>query len=121
MTDSTQPLAVERIARLLGQWRDMTGLSVPPGQNPAGDESAADSHIQKAIAILQALREADSAMAAAGDAQAWARMIDATLTASGQTANPDPKVARGIHSKLDERLDESFPASDPPPVSPHVD
>jgi hypothetical protein len=70
---------IERIARVLAGQR----LSA----NAEGAErSAADSvdarwteHVDDAVAVLRTLREPDAAMAAAGDAAIWERMILAAL------------------------------------------
>lgn len=76
---------VERIARVLAG-RD---LSV----NAEGDDpSAADrvdsvwrDYRQDALSVLRTLREPDPAMAAAGDAAMWERMVEASLAAEEQS------------------------------------
>ena len=70
---------VERIARVLAGWR--------VSANAEGDESSAGrlvdaawpDHRDDALAILHSLREPDPAMAAAGDAMIWERMVQAAL------------------------------------------
>ena len=78
MPVSTTP-AVERIARVIAG----RILSINAG---GGDASVADqvddvwrNHRGDAVSILRTLREPDAAMAEAGDAETWARMIDAAL------------------------------------------
>lgn len=78
MPISTVP-AIERIARVLAGER----LSI----NAEGDEASAGPSVdetwpdfrEEAIAILKTLREPDEAMAAAGDAAIWERMVLAAL------------------------------------------
>jgi len=71
--------AVERIARVLAGER----LSVNGGgseRSAAADvDSAWPDHEAEARAILRTLREPDRAMAAAGDAAIWERMVLAAL------------------------------------------
>jgi hypothetical protein len=70
---------VERIARVLA------GRAV--SANAEGDESSAGSlvdslwsdHRDDALSIIRTLREPDPAMAAAGDAEIWERMVEAAL------------------------------------------
>jgi uncharacterized protein YbdZ (MbtH family) len=73
---------VERIARVLAGWR--------ASANAEGDESSASRHVDSvwpdyrddALAIIHTLREPDPAMAAAGDAEIWERMVQAALAES---------------------------------------
>jgi len=81
MDVATTPIA-ERIARVLAGHR----ISA----NAQGDaESAADQverawkdHLSDAVAVLHTLRAPDEAMAAAGDAAVWERMVLAALEAA---------------------------------------
>jgi hypothetical protein len=78
MPVSTTPL-VERIARVLA------GRTV--SINAEGDERSAGDHVdaiwadyrEDALSVLRTLREPDPAMAAAGDADMWERMVEAAL------------------------------------------
>lgn len=77
--DISQQNIVERIARVLAAER----ASI----NADGDDpSAADTvdarwpdHVDEAVAVLKTMREPDEAMAQAGDAAMWERMILAAL------------------------------------------
>lgn len=128
-----ETLAIERIARVLAAWHTSTnadGIS-----RSAGAEVDADwpDQVDTAIAILKVLREPDSGMAAIGDAAIWRHMIDAAILGRaridlpGLNATPirDAGIETHMHggawTKRDERLDETFPASDPAPVNPGVD
>jgi hypothetical protein len=94
MTGISETGAIERIARVLAGQR----LSA----NAKGsDPSAADdidvvwpNFEADAQAVLRTLREPDAAMAAAGDATIWARMIAAgiatTVGSPLQTEPPEP-------------------------------
>ena len=70
---------IERIARVLAGQR----LSVnAEGSDPsagAAVNAAWHDHVDDAMAVLRTLREPDEAMAAAGDAAMWERMIRAAL------------------------------------------
>ena len=78
MPESNRPL-VERVARVLA--------AAAHSSNAEGsDPSAADKidqvwpeHINQALAVLHTMREPDEAMAAAGDEETWARMVDAAI------------------------------------------
>ena len=78
MPVSEQPL-VERIARVLA--------GAAHSSNAEGsDPSAADKidlvwreHVNQALAVLHTMREPDERMAAAGDAETWAKMVEAAL------------------------------------------
>lgn len=70
---------IERIARVLaGQRISANGEG---GSCSAGDEvdAAWRDHVEDAVAVLKTLREPDEAMAAAGDAAVWERMVLAAL------------------------------------------
>lgn len=71
--------AIERIARVIAGQRLSANAK-------GGDPSAAgavdmewQSHVDDAVAILKTLREPDRSMAAAGDPQAWERMVEAAV------------------------------------------
>lgn len=78
MPISNQPLA-ERIARVLAG----SALS----SNMDGDSASAGDavnrtwpdHLDQAMAVLHTMREPDEAMADAGDAETWTRMIETAL------------------------------------------
>jgi len=78
MPVSTMTLA-ERIARILA------GRAA--SLNAEGEDASAGAEVdaiwrdyrEGALAILHTLREPDEAMARAGDAEIWARMVDAAL------------------------------------------
>jgi hypothetical protein len=91
--------------------------------------------VDEAIALLKAIREPDAEMAAIGDVANWRRMIEAAIHARAKLVLPVNSAAvpavrdagseaqshDGVWTRRDERLDESFPASDPAPVNPGVD
>ena len=76
----------ERIARVLAG----RAASV----NAQGEDASASREVDStwrdyrkdAVAILHTLREPDEAMAAAGDAQVWARMVEAALAEADAAA-----------------------------------
>lgn len=85
MPVSEQPM-VERIARVLA------GAALSSNAD-GSDPSAADKvdlawreHVNQAVAVLHTMREADSRMAAAGDADSWSRMIEIAIEEAGVTA-----------------------------------
>ena len=81
MPVSTMTLA-ERIARVLA------GRAA--SANAEGEDASAGAEVDAtwrdyrgdALAILHTLREPDEAMARAGDAEVWGRMVDAALARS---------------------------------------
>ncbi len=128
-------LAVERIARVLAAW--------PVAANAEGSDPSASAtvdqdwpdHLDTAVAVLKSLREPDQAMAAVGDTHIWSRMVESAILAKarldlpGEPFRPLPEVRPagtgaqshdGPWSNRDEVMDESFPASDPPPASPGI-
>ena len=124
----SETLAIERIARVLAGWQASANADGDsPSAGPEVDRQWAEQ-LDPALAILKTLREPDQAMAAIGDTELWSRMVDAAIAARaridlpGADFPPLPDVRNaGHHSILsgtDERSDESFPASDPPPASP---
>jgi hypothetical protein len=78
---------VERIARVLAGRR----LSA----NAEGEDASAADEVDAvwrdyrddAIAVLHTLREPDPAMAAAGDAETWEKMVEAALSEAGAAAS----------------------------------
>lgn len=78
MPESNRPL-VERIARVLA--------GAAHSSNAEGsDPSAADKvdlvwheHVNEALAVLHTAREPDEAMAAAGDADVWRKMVETAI------------------------------------------
>lgn len=78
MPESNRPL-VERIARVLA---GVAHSSNAEGADPSAAEKVDQvwpQHINQALAVLHTMREPDEAMAAAGDTEAWRRMIAAAI------------------------------------------
>ena len=85
MPVSEMPL-VERIARVLA---GAAHSSNAEGSDPSAGEKvdlAWREHVNQALAVLHTMREPDSRMASAGDADTWSRMVEAALEGSDQTA-----------------------------------
>ena len=85
MPVSEMPL-VERIARVLA---GAAHSSNAEGSDPSAGEKvdlAWREHMNQALAVLHTLREPDSRMASAGDADTWSRMVEAALEGADQTA-----------------------------------
>ena len=85
MPVSEQPLA-ERIARVLA---GAALSSNAEGSDPsAGDkvDLAWREHMNQAIAVLHTMREADEQMAAVGDPEVWARMVEQAISEAEQHA-----------------------------------
>ena len=81
MPESTTPLA-ERIARVLA---GAAHSSNAEGSDPSAGEKVDlvwREHLNQAIAVLHTMREPDEAMAAAGDAETWTRMVEAAIPKS---------------------------------------
>ena len=71
----------ERIARVLaGRELSINAEGDDPSAAPNVDEIWRE-HLDDADAILRTMREPDEAMAAAGDADIWERMVEAALAA----------------------------------------
>jgi hypothetical protein len=71
--------AVERIARVLA---GAAFSSNAEGSDPSAGEKidlAWREHLNQALAVLHTLREPDEAMAAAGDAELWRKMVEAAI------------------------------------------
>ena len=78
MPESNRPL-VERIARVLA---GAAHSSNAEGSDPSAGEKVDKvwrEHVNQALAVLHTMREPDDAMASAGDAETWSRMIEAAL------------------------------------------
>lgn len=70
---------VERIARVLAGTAHSSNAE---GSDPStGDkvDQVWREHVDQSLAILHTLREPDQAMAAAGDAENWTRMVEAAI------------------------------------------
>ena len=77
---------VERIARVLA---GAAHSSNAEGSDPSAGEKvdlAWREHVNQALAVLHTMREPDSQMASAGDADTWSRMVEAALEGADQTA-----------------------------------
>ena len=80
MPESNRPL-VERIARVLA---GAAFSSNAEGSDPSAGEkidAVWREHMNQALAVLHTAREPDEAMAAAGDADVWRKMVQAALDA----------------------------------------
>jgi hypothetical protein len=85
MPVSEQPL-VERVARVLA---GAAHSSNAEGSDPsAGDkvDLVWHEHVNQALAVLHTMREPDERMAAAGDAETWASMIETAIAEAEQDA-----------------------------------
>ena len=85
MPVSEMPL-VERIARVLA---GAAHSSNAEGSDPSAGEKvdlAWREHVNQALAVLHTMREPDSQMASAGDADTWTRMVEAALEGADQAA-----------------------------------
>ena len=81
MPVSEQPLA-ERIARVLA---GAAHSSNADGSDPSAGEKVDrvwKEHMNQALAVLHTMREPDQRMAAEGDAETWARMIEAAIASA---------------------------------------
>ena len=88
MPVSEQPLA-ERIARVLA---GAAHSSNAEGSDPsAGDkvDRTWREHMNQAIAVLHTMREADEQMAAAGDPEGWAKMVETAIAEAEQSESAD--------------------------------
>ena len=85
MPVSEQPL-VERIARVLA---GAAHSSNAEGSDPsAGDkvDLVWREHVDQALAVLHTMREPDERMAAAGDPETWAKMVETAIASVEQSA-----------------------------------
>ena len=79
MAETAHMSLVERIARVLA---GEAFSSNAQGSDPsAGDkvDLAWREHADQALAVLHVIREPDQAGAAAGDAETWQRMVEASI------------------------------------------
>ena len=79
MAESTTPLA-ERIARVLA---GAAHSSNAEGSDPSAGEKVDlvwREHLNQALAVLHTMREPDSRMTEAGDAETWSRMVEAAIS-----------------------------------------
>ena len=85
MPVSEQPL-VERIARVLA---GAAHSSNADGSDPsAGDkvDLVWREHVDQALAVLHTMREPDQRMAAAGDPETWAAMVETAIASAEESA-----------------------------------
>ena len=78
MPESNCPL-VERVARVLA---GAALSSNAEGSDPSASEKvdlAWREHVNQALAVLHTMREPDEAMAAAGNADTWRKMVEAAI------------------------------------------
>ena len=82
MPESNCPL-VERIARVLA---GAALSSNAEGSDPSAGEKVDmvwREHLNQALAVLHTMREADQAMARAGDAETWTTMVETAIEEAG--------------------------------------
>lgn len=82
MADTAHMSLVERIARVLaGEALSSNAHGSDPS---AGDkvDLAWREHAGQALAVLHVIREPDQAGAAAGDAETWQRMVEASIASA---------------------------------------
>jgi hypothetical protein len=87
MPESNRPL-IERVARVLA---GAAHSSNAEGSDPSAAEKVDlvwPEHINQAQAVLHTMREPDEAMAAAGDADTWRRMVEAAIAQKVDPAEP---------------------------------
>ena len=85
MPVSEQPM-VERMARVLAAAAHSSNAD---GSDPSASEKVDKvwrEHLNQAVAVLHTMREADSQMAAAGDPEAWSRMVQIANSEADVTA-----------------------------------
>ena len=78
MAVSEKPL-VERVARVLA---GAAHSSNAEGSDPSAGEKVDKvwhEHVNQALAVLHTAREPDEAMAAAGDAEVWRKMVETAI------------------------------------------
>jgi hypothetical protein len=82
MVEIAHTSLVERIARVLAAEALSSNAN---GSDPSAAEKvdlAWREHVDEALAVLHAIREPDQAAAAAGDAETWQRMIEASIASA---------------------------------------
>jgi len=78
MPVSEKPL-IERVARVLA---GAAHSSNAEGSDPSAGEKIDlvwKEHVNQALAVLHTMREPDERMAAVGDAETWARMVETAI------------------------------------------
>ena len=85
MPQSATPLH-ERIARVLAAAAHSSNAEGSDPSAAAKVDAVWREHRNQAAAVLHALREPDDAMAAAGDAETWRRMVETAIEVSGADA-----------------------------------
>ena len=86
MPVSEMPL-VERIARVLA---GAAHSSNAEGSDPSAGRKIDlvwREHVDQALAVLHTMREPDRNMAAAGDSETWARMVEIAIAAAEENAS----------------------------------
>jgi hypothetical protein len=76
MADGGHTSLVERIARVLCGAEHSSNAEGSAGEHV---NQHWPEHRNQALAVLHAIREPDAAAAAAGDAQVWQRMVEASI------------------------------------------
>jgi hypothetical protein len=79
MPESNRPL-VERIARVLAAAAHSSNAE---GSDPSAGEKVDlvwHEHVNQALAVLHTAREPDEAMAEAGNAEVWRKMVEAAIS-----------------------------------------
>lgn len=87
--DTARTGAVERIARVIAGWQLSANAEGKDPHAAAAVDAEWPRHRGDALAILRTLREPDAAMAAAGDAAVWSRMIAAAIGDHEGAASPE--------------------------------
>ena len=82
MPVSETPLA-ERIARVLAGAAHSSNAEGSDPSAGAKVDLAWQQHLNQAMAVLHTMREPDRSMAEAGDAEVWARMVEAAIKDPG--------------------------------------
>lgn len=90
---------VERIARVLAAQRLSANADGVATSAALDVEIEWNGDVGDAIALLKALREPDSAMAAVGDADVWQRMINAAINEALGAASAGPGRPGGPECK----------------------
>ena len=85
MPVSEQPL-VERIARVLaGAAHSSNAEGSDPSAGPKIDLVWRE-HVDQALAVLHTMREPDESMAATGDTETWAKMVETAIAGAEESA-----------------------------------
>ena len=78
MPESNCPL-LERVARVLAGAKLSANADGDNGHAAADVDRTWRDHLNQAQAVLHTMREPDEAMAEAGDAETWTRMVETAL------------------------------------------